>query len=146
MITRHGDYEIDDSRSRFDLPRVHRWLTSTYWSAGVTLEKVTRAHENSALIVGAYLADQQVGCLRVVSDKTTFAWLGDVFVDESHRRKGLALAMTKFALAHPEFQGLRKWMLATRDAHPIYAAAGFKVVDKPQTLMWLSSSTWDPDR
>ena len=143
MISRHGDHEIEESRARFQFSRVHAWLRETYWAHDIEREKVERAFANSALIVGAYRADEQVGCLRVVSDKTTFAWIADVYVDEPHRRKGLALAMTRFALAHPELQGLRKWMLGTRDAHPVYAAAGFKVVDKPQNLMWLSTSTWD---
>ena len=144
MITRHDEYEIDDCRERFDMRRVCEWLSGTYWWGGsAQLEKVQRAHDNSALIVGAYFNNEQVASLRVVSDKTTFAWIGDVFVDPAHRRKGLALAITRFTLAHPEFQGLRKWMLATRDAHAVYAAAGFKPVDKPQTLMWLNTSTWD---
>jgi len=137
MITRLGEYQIDDSRQRIDFPRVQQWLATTYWSPGVTLDMVIRAAENSALLVGAYHDALQVGYLRLVSDKTTFGWVADVYVDEQHRRKGIAVAMVRFAIDHPEFQTLRKWMLGTRDAHPVYAKAGFGQLDKPQNTMLL---------
>lgn len=131
----HERYELDDDLSRLDLGRVHGWLTSSYWSPGVTREIVERAAKGSSLVVGAYVGNEQVGYLRVVSDKATFAWIADVWVDELHRGHGLARAMVKFALDDPRHQGLRRWVLATRDAHEIYAACGFEALPEPQRWM-----------
>jgi GNAT superfamily N-acetyltransferase len=88
------------------------------------------------MVVGAYTPDkQQVGYLRVVSDRATFAWIADVYVDELHRGKGLATAMMRFALEHPQYQGLRKWALATRDAHELYKSVGFTPLPAPERWM-----------
>jgi GNAT superfamily N-acetyltransferase len=141
MRANHNDYEIDDDAARLDLGRLHGWLASTYWSPGVSLELVERAARGSSLVVGAYVSSPrvddgvQVGYLRVVSDRATFAWICDVFVDESHRGKGLARAMVRFALAHPEHQSLRRWLLATRDAHDVYRALGFEPLTNAQRWM-----------
>lgn len=133
----HRDYQIDDDRTRLQFGRIHAWLASTYWSPNVAREKVEKAAEGSALVVAAYAADgTQVGYLRVVSDTATFAWVCDVFVDEAHRGKGIARAMVGFALAHPEFQGLRRWLLATKDAHGVYGALGFVPLTNPER--WLA--------
>jgi GNAT superfamily N-acetyltransferase len=131
------NYELDDDRVRIDLAQVYRWLSSSYWSSGVSRDVVERAIRGSSLVVGAYLKDKQVGVVRVVSDKATFAWLCDVFVDESHRRHGLGRAMVKFALVHPDHQGLRRWLLATKDAHEVYSALGFLPLLDPDRWMTL---------
>lgn len=131
----HGEYEIDDDRERIDFTRVHAWLSNTYWSRDIPRENVERAAQHSALTVGAYDKTGQVGFLRVVSDATTFAWVCDVFVEETHRGQGLARAMVQFALNHPDYQGLRRWMLATQDAHGVYAACGFRAIENPDRLM-----------
>src|SRR4051812_31523693 len=112
-----GQYEIDDDPTRVDIPRVHGWLTTSYWSLGISIETVARGLRGTSLVVGAYSNTEQAGILRVISDRATFAWVADVFVEESHRKRGLAKAMLKFALEHPEHQGLRRWVLATKDAH-----------------------------
>jgi GNAT superfamily N-acetyltransferase len=130
-----GEYEIDDARERVELAAVHRWLSETYWSPGVAREVVERAAAHSSLVIGVYREGEQVGYCRVVSDRATFAWVADVFVDRAHRGRGLAKEMVKFALAHPEHQGLRRWMLATRDAHAVYAEVGFGPLDKPESMM-----------
>jgi GNAT superfamily N-acetyltransferase len=135
MIRAVGEYEIDDSFDRVDFATVHRWLADTYWNAGVSRDFVERGAMNSSLVVGVYHGSKQVGFCRIVSDRTTFAWVSDVYVDPAHRRRGLAEEMMKFALAHPEHQNLRRWMLATRDAHPVYARVGFGPLDKPQSMM-----------
>src|SRR5437867_4761470 len=106
MIQPHGQYDMDDDLRRIDFARVHNWLTGSYWSPGVSLQIVERAARNSSLVIGAYLDSLQVGYARVVSDRTTFAWICDVFADEAHRRHGIARAMLSFALAHPEHQNL----------------------------------------
>ncbi|MCW3099351.1 MAG: acetyltransferase [Chthonomonadaceae bacterium] len=142
MRTQHGAYELDDDITRIDFVRVHSWLTTSYWSPGIALDKVQRAAEGSSLVVGVYQRSerenepgQQVGYMRVISDKATFAWIADVFVDEAHRGQKIASAMVRFALAHPEHQGLRRWVLATLDAHPVYAGVGF--IPLPEPARWM---------
>ncbi|HZT44296.1 MAG TPA: GNAT family N-acetyltransferase [Chthonomonadaceae bacterium] len=142
MNVRHNRYEIDDTRERIDFVRVHAWLTTAYWSEGVSRERVEKAARGSSLLVGVYDEEgDQVGYLRVVSDQTTFAWVCDVFVDEQHRGWGIARAMVRFALEHPDYQGLRRWILATRDAHPIYASCGFAPLPNPDKWMILQPRT-----
>ncbi len=136
MLTTRNGYEIDDDRERTDFARVHRWLTNAYWSPGVSRELVERSALHSSLVVGAYDGAEQVGYLRVVSDRATFAWIADVFVDSAHRGRGVAHAMLRFALAHPEHQGLRRWLLATRDAQGLYQALGFEPLAAPHR--WLT--------
>ena len=135
MIRTHGEYEIDDSRERIDFAMVHAWLSAAYWSQGETRDMIERAAHGSSLLVGAYAGGEQVGYLRVVSDRVTFAWLSDVYVADAHRRRGLARAMVGFAVEHSEFQGMRRWLLATRDAHGVYAPLGFAGLTKPQSMM-----------
>jgi GNAT superfamily N-acetyltransferase len=135
--TEHSDFEIDDEPSRIDFGAVHSWLTGAYWSPGVTREKVERAAGGSASVIGAYVDGKQVGYARVVSDKETFAWLCDVFVDEAFRGKGIARGMVRFALNLPYADGMRRWVLATKDAHGIYADCGFQVLDNPDRWMIL---------
>ena len=135
MIVRHGEYEIDMDLKRVQFDRVHSWLSGSYWSPGISKERVEKAATHSALVVSAYRDGVQAGYLRVVSDQTTFAWVCDVFVDEAHRKQGVAKAMVNFAIAHPEFQGLRRWILATKDAHSVYAECGFAPVPFPERWM-----------
>lgn len=125
MTVQQGELVIDDDIERIDFDVVHSWLTTSYWSPGVDREKVERAARGSATVIGAYVAGRLVGYARVVSDKETFAWLCDVFVDEDLRGRGIAKAMVRFALDLPYSSDLRRWLLATRDAHPIYSACGF---------------------
>ena len=131
----HNGYEIDDARERVDFDRVHAWLRETYWSPEVARERVERAACHSSLVVGAYHSGDQVGYLRVVSDCATFAYVCDVYVDAAHRKQGVAKAMMRFALAHPEHQNLRRWLLATRDAHAVYAEVGFEPLTPPERWM-----------
>ena len=135
MKRAHREYEIDDDPARPDFARVHQWLTNSYWSPGIARERVERAAAGSSLVVGTYLFEEQVGYLRVVSDRATFAWIADVFVDPAHRGRGLATAMLRFALEHPAHQGLRRWTLATRDAHAVYAKFGFMPLPHPERFM-----------
>ena len=113
---------------RLDLVRVHGWLRDAYWSPGVRFDIVERAFANS-LSVGAYAADGQVAVARAVTDCATFAWLCDVFVDPTMRGRGIARAMVRALMADPRLQTLRRWCLATRDAHGVYAALGFAAVN-----------------
>ncbi|MDR3692926.1 MAG: GNAT family N-acetyltransferase [Fimbriimonas sp.] len=135
MNSEHGEYQLDTSLERIQFGVVHGWLSSTYWSPGISLDRVIAAARKSSLVVGVFLGEVQVGYLRVVSDQTTFAWICDVFVDENHRGKGLAKAMVKLALADPNHEGLRRWVLATRDAHGVYADCGFVPLPMPDRWM-----------
>ena len=138
MIEQHDAYEIDDDAERFDISRVQKWLATTYWWGDTaSLEMVKRCFANSALVIGAYCKNEQVACARLVSDKTRFAWLADVYVDPAHRRKGLARAMVRFALAHPDYQTVSRIVLATRDAHGVYAELGFATPQDPNSIMQL---------
>lgn len=135
MKRNHDGYEIDEDRDRLNFEQIHAWLTNTYWSPGISRELCEKAASGASLVLGAYKDGEQIGYLRVVSDKATFAWICDVYVDEAHRGKGLARAMMRFALEHPEHQGLRRWVLATRDAHGVYQAVGFDPLPVPDRWM-----------
>lgn len=129
-----GGYVIEEGLRRTDWPRVHAWLTSSYWSPGVTREQVEKAARHSALVLSVFHDQEQVGYLRVISDKTRFAYLCDVWVDAAHRRRGLARAMVRYAMEHPEFSTV-SWLLATADAHGVYAPLGFSPLKEPQRFM-----------
>ena len=137
MEQRHEAYLISDDPARLDLAAIHLYLSRAYWCPGIPLETVRRALDNS-LCVGAYAeSGAQVGLVRIISDFATYAYLCDVYVLEEHRGQGLAKAMMTLTLSLPKLQGLRSWNLRTRDAHPLYAQFGFKVVDNPEGYMIL---------
>ena len=127
-------YEISTDSSRLDIDAIHAFLSQSYWSPGIPRAKVARAIENS-LCFGAFWDGQQVGFARVVTDKTTFAYLCDVYVLEAHRGRGLAQQLMDRVVAHPDLQGLRRMMLATRDAHALYAKYGFTPLAAPDLMM-----------
>lgn len=131
-------YDLDDDHARLDLDRVHRWLAEeSYWAVGRSREKVATSMANS-LVVAAYGPDGgQVGISRVVTDRATFAWLADVFVDARHRGRGLARAMVTAHLERLRPWGLRRVLLATSDAHDVYRAVGFELQPEPHKLMEL---------
>jgi len=129
------EIELTTDVERMDFDLVHAWLTNTYWSPGIERAKVEKAARLSALVIGAFDGPVQVGYTRIISDKTTFAWVCDVYVEESVRGHGIARAMLRLALEHPEFQGLRRWALATKDAHAVYAGCGFEALPEPDRWM-----------
>ncbi len=129
-------YEISSDPARLDVAAVHAFLSQSYWSAGIPLATVARAIEHS-ICVGAYAGKNQVGFARMVSDQATFAYLADVYVLEDHRGQGLARRMMDKLKALPELQGLRRLMLATRDAHGLYERFGFKPLAAPERFMEL---------
>jgi GNAT superfamily N-acetyltransferase len=125
---------FDDSKARLQVDRVHSWLAGSYWSPGIERSLVERAIAGSHCL-GAYHGDEQIGFARVVTDHATFAWLADVWVDEPARGQGLGRAMVSWFLDHPEFAGIRRFALTTKDAHGVYAALGFHPLIRPQNLM-----------
>jgi GNAT superfamily N-acetyltransferase len=135
--------EITTDPARLDVAAIHAFLTQAYWSRGIPRETVERAIANS-LCFGALRDGRQVGFARVVTDRTTFAWLADVFVLESERGQGIARRLVEAVLAHPDLQGLRRIMLGTRYAHGLYAKYGFKPV-APAAAASFMEITW-PDR
>jgi GNAT superfamily N-acetyltransferase len=127
-------YEITSDASRFDIDAIHAFLAQAYWSPGIPRHVVERAISNS-LCFGVFLGGEQVGFARVVTDKATFAYLADVYVLEAHRGRGLARRLMDEVMQHPELQGLRRILLATRDAHGLYSKLGFKPLASPSRLM-----------
>lgn len=128
-------YVISTDDSRLDLPLIHEFLaTQSYWAQGRQLATVQRALRGS-LNFGVYSGSTQVAFARVVSDFATFAWLADVFVLPEYRGRGISKWLVEVIMSHPELQGLRRWVLATRDAHDLYRRFGFKELDDPGRWM-----------
>ncbi len=121
---RKDGFVISTDRSRLDVDAIHGFLTDCYWAKGIPRETVVRSLESS-LCFGVYCEGKQAGFARVISDFATYAYLGDVFVLEPYRGRGLAKWLMECIVAHPALQGLRRWTLATRDAHGLYAQFGF---------------------
>jgi len=128
-------YRISTDPALLDVPLIHRFLSrESYWARDVPLSVVQRAIEHS-LCFGLYAPDGQVGFARVVTDRATFGYLADVFVLAAHRGQGLGRGLIAAVMAHPDLQGLRRFLLATRDAHGLYRRFGFTAPAHPQVLM-----------
>jgi GNAT superfamily N-acetyltransferase len=127
-------YLISTDASMLDLEVVHGYLSRSYWAAGVPEDVVRRSIENS-LCFGVYRGEEQAGFARVVTDRATFAYLADVFVLEEHRGQGIGKWLVEVILSHPDLQGLRRWMLATRDAHDFYRRYAFTELARPGIFM-----------
>jgi GNAT superfamily N-acetyltransferase len=134
---RRGEFLISTDPARLDLDVVHGFLTNCYWAKGIPREVVARSIEHS-LCFGVYEdTGTQVGFARVVSDFATVAYLGDVFVLESHRGRGLSKWLMQCVMEHPALRNLRRWILLTRDAHGLYSQFGFTPVTAPERYMEL---------
>ena len=129
-----NEYIITTDQSRFDLDAIHAFLSQTYWSPGVPRSIVEKAVANS-LAFGILLGNEQVGFGRVVTDQATFAYLADVYVLEAHRGKGLSKRLIETIQAHESLQGLRRFLLFTKDAHGLYAQFGFTELVDPWRVM-----------
>ena len=132
---------ISTDKDALDVERIHRFLaTEAYWSRGIPRETVERAIAGS-LCFGGYLDGRQIAFARVITDGATFGYLADVFVLPEYRGHGHARALIAAVMAHPQLQGLRRFNLATSDAHGLYAGFGFTAPARPQNLM----EKHDPD-
>jgi GNAT superfamily N-acetyltransferase len=130
-----GDLLISTDQALLDHALIHQFLGErSYWAKGIPVETMNRAIENS-LCFGIYRAGKQAGFARVVTDCATFAWLADVFIVESERGQGLGKKLVPAILAHPQLQGLRRFMLGTRDAHGLYARYGFAPLEYVERFM-----------
>lgn len=130
----HDEYSISTDQKRFDVDAIHSFLVTSYWSPGVPIAVVERAIANS-LCFGVFCREEQVGFARVVTDRATFAYLADVYILEAHRGKGLSKSLLQVIQDHADLQGLRRFMLGTRDAHGLYRQFGFKELGNPSRLM-----------
>jgi GNAT superfamily N-acetyltransferase len=135
LIERRGDLELSSDPARLDRALIHRYLANeSYWAAGVPQSVVERALDHS-LCFGIYRGRSQLAFARAVTDRATFAYLADVFVVAEHRGRGLGKWLVEAIGRHPELQGLRRWLLATRNAHALYAQYGFKPLANPARFM-----------
>jgi GNAT superfamily N-acetyltransferase len=134
---RHGEFLVSSDHSRLDLDVIHGFLTNCYWAKGIPRDVVARSIERS-LCFGVYDGSgAQVGFARVISDFATIAYIGDVFVLDTHRGRGLGTWLVQCITRHPALQNLRRWILTTRDAHGLYSQVGFTPVKSPERFMEL---------
>jgi GNAT superfamily N-acetyltransferase len=121
---------VSTDPQRLDLDVVHGWLVRSYWAAGIPRETVERSLRHS-LCFGLYDGERQIGVARVITDGATFAYVCDVYVDDARQRGGLGTWLMECVHAHPELQGLRRWVLVTRDAQALYRRVGYREVANP---------------
>ena len=129
------DYLLSSDPQKLNIDWVHRQLAEkSYWAAGQTLETTERSL-SASMTFGIYWQQQQVGFGRLITDYSRFAYLSDVMIDDAHRGKGLGGWFAATILTHPELHTIKRWMLATDDAHDVYRRAGWQPVENPQRLM-----------
>ena len=132
---RRGDYTISSDDKRLDISVIHDFISNhSYWGQGRAIEVVQRALDNS-FNFGVYHHQNLIGFARVVTDYATFAWVADVFVLPDHRGRGISKWLMEVILSHPRLQGFRRWVLATKDAHGLYAQFGFIPLHRPERWM-----------
>jgi GNAT superfamily N-acetyltransferase len=127
-------YLISTDPAKFDLDAIHAYLVRAYWCEGIPRETMERAIANS-LCFALLRGKAQIGFARVVTDSATYAYLCDVYVLEEYRDKGLGKWLMECVIGHPALQGLRRFSLATRDAHNLYRQFGFRELSKPESMM-----------
>ena len=131
------EFTISTDKNRLQIEVIQHFLQNeSYWASNRTIEQTQTAIENS-LCFGVYQADKQIGFARVVTDFATFAYIGDVFISEEFRGQDLSKWLMKVMLSHPQLQGLRRWILATKDAHGLYEQFGFHGLKFPDRWMEL---------
>lgn len=130
-----GNFNISTDKSRLDIKYIHRYLAyKSYWAENIPISVVKKSIDGS-LCFGIYAEETQIGFARVITDMACFAYLADVFVDENYRGLGLSKWLMEVILAHPDLQGLRRFLLATRDAHGLYEQFGFLPLTFPEKWM-----------
>lgn len=135
MNRKRGEFNIDTDKDRLDVDAVQDFLANdSYWARERKVEQTRTAIENS-ICFGVYNGERQIGFARVISDCATFAYVGDVFIIDEFRGQGLSKWLMETILSHPDLQGLRRWVLATRDAHALYEKFGFHALTFPDRWM-----------
>ncbi|HWR61702.1 MAG TPA: GNAT family N-acetyltransferase [Clostridia bacterium] len=136
---------IKDGFGSMDFTRVTDMLSKAFWSPGIKIDEVKKGALNSALVVGAFVGSGvQVGYARVISDKTRFAYICDVMVEENYRRKGIGQMLVNHILANKELEDVYQWLLITKDAHGVYKKSGFGPVSRPEG--WMEIRQRRPER
>jgi GNAT superfamily N-acetyltransferase len=120
---------------KMDFTKVTEMLTRAYWSEGIQIDEVIKGASNSAVVVGAFLNGEQIGYARAVSDKTRFAYIADVYVDERYRQQGIGRSMVQHILDHESLKDVYQWLLITKDAHGVYRKNGFQPLAFPSKWM-----------
>ena len=126
---------IKSGFDNMDFLKVTQMLSEAYWSKGIKLEEVKKGASHSALNVGVFYQNEQIGYARVVSDMTRFAYIMDVFVDSQYRKNGIGQLMINTILKNEEMKDVYQWLLITKDAHGVYQKSGFKLVGRPDNFM-----------
>lgn len=135
MRWERGTFTITDRREDLDDELIHQFLSDrSYWSKGIPKEILVKSLNNS-LCFGVFEEQKQVGFGRIITDRATFGYLSDVFILENYRGQGLGKWLVECMMNHPDLGGLRRWMLATADAHHLYNQYGFMPLVKPDMLM-----------
>lgn len=132
--THKENFTISTDPSRLDMDAIAEMLKRAYWASGRPRENMERAFKNS-LVFGIYEGTKQIGLARVVTDYGVFAYLCDVFIHEEYRGHGLGKWLIETVMSHPDLQGLRRWVLATYDAHDLYSQYGWKLIENPDKWM-----------
>ena len=125
---------LSDDKDLLDVAQIHAWLASSYWSPGIARDLVERTIAGSHCL-GAYRDGVQVGYARAITDRATFAWIADVWIDAAARGQGLGRRMVQWFVDHPDYQGIRRIALVTADAHGVYEAIGFHAPLRPERYM-----------
>jgi GNAT superfamily N-acetyltransferase len=137
---RRGEFSISTHPSDFDVSAIHAYLSTSYWAAGIPEETVARSIANS-LCFGVFNGEAQIGFARVITDRATFAYIGDVYILDAFQGRGLGTWLMQAITTHPDLQGLRRWSLVTRDAHGFYRQFGFSGLKEPAGYMEKSDIT-----
>lgn len=129
------EFMISDEKAFLNAAYIHDYLSKkSYWAESIPMEIVKKSIEGS-FCFGVYQKQKQVGFARVITDHATFGYIADVFIDENYRSHGLGKWLVETIMGHPELQGLRGWMLTTKDAHSLYAKFGFATIENSQRVM-----------
>ncbi len=140
------NYTLKNGFEEMDFTRVTEMLATAYWSPGILIDEALQGARNSALVVGAFDSkNRQIGYARVISDKTRFAYILDVIVDEACRKQGIGQAMLNYILANQELKAVYQWFLITKDAHEVYRKVGFSVIERANDWMEIRNPRPNPE-
>jgi len=126
--------QISTDKNLLQLNRIHAFLSQSYWAKFIPLDLVQKSIDNS-MCFGVYKNSVQIGFARVITDHATFAYLADVYIVKEEQGNGYSKQLMRFIMNHPDLQGLRRFMLATLDAHGLYTSYGFSIVSNPDRIM-----------
>ena len=139
------NYSLKFGFQEMDFEKITTMLKDAFWSVGIKKNEIIQGAENSALVVGAFNPEnEQIGYSRVISDKTRFAYILDVIVDERFRKQGIGQSMVRSILSHPYLKDVYKWVLITKDAHEVYKKVGFNPISRPND--WMEIRNPRPER